>query len=90
MTNNEIFNTFLHLTGLWKDMEKLNYIFKLGGYDETLNKSQISSLRQTTKGASIVYDEILHCFIQGLFKYRDEQLKKGVQVLDFGIDFSKK
>lgn len=90
MTNNEIFNTFLHLTGLWKDTDKLNEIFKLGGFDETLTKSQISSLRSTKKDASIVYDDILECFIQGLFKYRDLKSQQGVQVFNFGIDFLSK
>lgn len=90
MTNNEIFSTLLHLTGLWKDTGKLNEIFKLGGFNETLTKSQISSLRMTKAGASIMYDDMLDCFIQGLFKYRDIKASQGVTVFNFNIDFNKK
>lgn len=90
MTNNDVFNTFMHLTGLFKDMEKLQYIFELGGLRFKPSKNQVGRWRKDVndKNSSAMPDPIFDCFIQGLFEYRDQQYKKGIVVFNFDIDFS--
>jgi len=83
MTNNETFQTILHLTGLAKDRYLLIEIFRLGGIKTT--KSKIKGWRTSINNnrAYEMSDNTLKAFFQGLFVYRDIQIDKGHSVFNF-------
>ncbi len=84
MTNNEIFTKLFHLTGSGKSIELLIEIFNLGGIKAT--KGLIKGWRNTTNEIRAIRmkDEELEGFIQGLFKYRDMEAEKGVNLFYIG------
>lgn len=82
MTNNEIFNTLLHLTGLGVNKQLLIKIFALESLQVT--KSQIKgwSTIIDDNRASSMPDWILRGFLQGLFKYRNLKNKEGISIFE--------
>lgn len=83
MTNNEVFKRILNLTGCGIDKQNLIEIFRSGGVVAT--SSRIKRWRTQIDGKNNFHmsDEALDGFLNGLFKYRDEQEKKGVRVFNF-------
>jgi uncharacterized protein YehS (DUF1456 family) len=79
MTNNEIFNKLLHLTGCSRFPEITIEIFKLGGINAS--KSLIKGWR-TTKNyrATRMPDQVLNGFFSGLFEYRDKKKSEGIDL----------
>ena len=89
MTNNKIFQTLLHLTGVGRDKDFLIELFKIGG--ATVTNSQIKGWRTDTNNnrASYMSDQMLECFFQGLFIYRDMQGEKNINVFNFPVNNKK-
>lgn len=83
MNNNEIFLKILHLTRAGYDKENLIYIFKLG--DMKASNSLVKGWRTSVDNerSTNMSDHALKCFFDGMFLYRNEQLKKGIKVFDF-------
>lgn len=91
ITNNEIFRTMLHLTGVKLDKELLIMIFKLGGITATdsLIRGWMAEPGYGDRATNMP-SEVLRGFFQGLFKYRDLKRVEKIQVFNFGIDFTKR
>lgn len=83
MTNNEIFKSLLHLTGIGRDRELLIEIFRLGGITATNSKIKGWRTDIDHNRASHMPDDVLRGFIKGLFEYRDQQRKHGINVFNF-------
>ena len=83
MNNNKMFKTFLHLTGLTRDRELLIHIFKLGGISATNSKIKGWRTDLDNPRASRMPDKVLEGFFNGLFKYRDLMIEKGINVFTF-------
>lgn len=83
MTNNDVFRTVLHLTGVGQNKVLLIEIFRLGGV--TATESKIKGWRTALENprASHMPDAVLESFFKGLFEYRDQQIGKGVNVFNF-------
>ncbi len=83
MTNNEIFKTFLHLTGLTHNKALIEEIFKLGGI--TVSRSKIKGWRTDIENprASHMSDDVLRGFFKGLFIYRDDQSILSINLFNF-------
>lgn len=86
MTNNEVFKTILHLTGLSRDPQTLIYIFKLGGITATNSKIKGWRTSLDNPRASRMPDDVLKRFFDGLFKYRDIQAKKSINIFNFEVN----
>lgn len=85
MSNNDIFATLLHLTGLGKQKDLLIEIFRLGG-NLGVTRSMIDGWRRPLghKRATVMRDLTLKQFFDGLFAYRDMQrLENGIDVFRF-------
>jgi uncharacterized protein YehS (DUF1456 family) len=85
MTNNDVFKTVLHLTGAGRDKALLIEIFALGGINATQSKIKGWRTPLDNPRASHMPDTALEGFFKGLFEYREQQLKKGVIVFNFGL-----
>lgn len=81
-SNNDHFNSLLHLFGIL-DGELIIKIFGLGGMQ--ISTSQIKAWRTTLENprASVMQDETLEAFIQGVFSYRNMMRSQGVNVFNF-------
>ncbi|MCE2571751.1 DUF1456 family protein [Motilimonas eburnea] len=85
MTNNDVFRSVLHLTGVSRNKALLIEIFALGGITATDSKIKGWRTALDHHRASHMPDFVLEGFFQGLFKYRDAQLEKGITVFNFGL-----
>jgi len=83
MTNNDVFKQILHLTGLGRNKALLIEIFALGGITATDSKIKGWRTDLSNPRSSRMTDHILNSFFNGLFEYRDQQIKKGVNVFNF-------
>lgn len=83
MTNNDVFRTILHLTGLNPKRELTEEIFRLGGIYVTQSKIKGWRTSLDKSRASPMPDRILEAFFQGLFTYRDMQSEFDVNVFNF-------
>lgn len=83
MTNNDVFKTLLHLTGIGRDKELIVSIFKRANVQATHSKIKGWRTSLDNPRASRMPDAVLEAFFQGLFDYRDEQLCRGIQVFNF-------
>jgi len=80
MTNNDVFRTILHLTGLGKNKKLVEHVFELGGV--TVTQSKIKGWRTDLDNprSSPMPDSMLQAFFDGFFEYRDDQLEKGINI----------
>lgn len=83
MTNNDVFRTILHLTGVGRNGELAEEIFRLGGIYVTQSKIKGWRTSLDNSRASHMPDSVLEAFFQGLFSYRDKQRDLGVNVFNF-------
>lgn len=83
MTNNDFFRNLLHLTGVSRDKELLIEIFKLGGIEATQSKIKGWRTVLDNPRASKMPDHVLQGFMDGLFAFRDDQMKNGITVFNF-------
>ncbi|HAS5670865.1 DUF1456 family protein [Vibrio cholerae] len=86
MTNNDVFRNILHLTGVGRNKELLEEIFRLGGVNATQSKIKGWRTSLDNPRASHMPDQILNAFFQGMFEYRDSQASIGHQVFNFPIE----
>lgn len=84
MQNNYIFKQLLHLTGVGLNKELTIEIFRLGGIFYATN-SKIKGWRTVDNDSrsTVMKDEHLEGFMQGLFAYRDMQRADGIEVFNF-------
>lgn len=83
MTNNDVFRKILHLTGVGRNKDLQIEIFKLGGVIATQSKIKGWRTSLDNPRASRMNDAVLEAFFDGLFKYRDQQMDKGINIFNF-------
>jgi uncharacterized protein YehS (DUF1456 family) len=83
MTNNDVFRKIMHLTGVGRNGELAEELFKLGGVYATQSKIKGWRTSLDNSRASHMPDKVLEAFFQGLFSYRDKQRERGVNVFNF-------
>lgn len=86
MTNNDVFKTVLHLTGVGRDKNLIEQIFKLGGVNATQSKIKGWRTSLDNDRASPMPDSVLKAFFKGMFDYRDMMASKNINVFNF-VDF---
>jgi len=83
MTNNDVFRSVLHLTGVGRNKVLLIEIFRLGGIVATDSKIKGWRTALDNPRASRMPDAVLEGFFKGLFEYRDQQASNGISVFNF-------
>lgn len=83
MSNNDVFRIFLHLTGMGKERELTEQVFLFGGIQATRSKIKGWRTSLDNPRASHMPDEVLQCFFDGVFIYRDMKLAEGISLFNF-------